>query len=186
MSYYSPIYSRSTYTPSSSGTGGIHYFNNSPTHEAQMWPASNAALTSANDEYGSPKGGLPAFQRLTSSNAHYAPAGRTANHYNYGSQVSDRIVHAVECIDCVRNIVFMLRIMKDKVFWYFVFFFLLSNLVSDYRTLGSITMTPIILRTIAQRPRWAIAMPVPLICQLRRRYQPVSYSDSSFSSYTRF
>lgn len=83
---YSPIYSRSTYTPSSSGTAGIPYFNNSPTHEGQMWSSNSATLVPANDGYGSPKGGLPGFQRLTSSN--YAPAGRTANHYNYGSQVS--------------------------------------------------------------------------------------------------
>lgn len=81
-SYYSPIYSRSSFTPSS---GGIHYFNNSPTHDGQMW-STNAPLTPTSDDYGSPKGGLPAFQRLTSSSVHYSPA-RT-NHFNYGSQVS--------------------------------------------------------------------------------------------------
>lgn len=82
-SYYSPIYSRSSFTPSSSG---LHYFNTSPPHEGQMW-ATNAPLTPTSDDYGSPKGGLPAFQRLTSSSVHYSPTART-NHFNYGSQVS--------------------------------------------------------------------------------------------------
>lgn len=84
MSHYSPIYSRSTFTPSSSS--GLHYFNNnSPTHEAQMW-STNPSLTPTSDDYGSPKGVLPGFQRITASNVHYSPTGRT--NFNYGSQVS--------------------------------------------------------------------------------------------------
>lgn len=96
-SYYSPIYSRSSYTPSSNqGTTGLQYFSNSPTHEGQMWSPSNTAeLASAAGYASPPRGGLPAFQRLTSTaSLHYAPTPRTTNHYNYGSQVSSDIFYA--------------------------------------------------------------------------------------------
>lgn len=95
LASYSPICSRSSYTPSSQGATTIQYFNSNQTHDAQMWSASGASTATAlpsvvNDDYGSPKSGtLPGFQRLTSSsNLHYAPTtARTLNTFNYGTQV---------------------------------------------------------------------------------------------------
>lgn len=70
---YSP---HRTFTPSS---GNMQYFNNSPSHESQMW-STGGVLTS--DEYSSQKGGLPAFQRL--QQASYRTASRS-HPYNYGA-----------------------------------------------------------------------------------------------------
>lgn len=78
FSLCSPLYSRSNYA----------YY--SPPHESQMWSTS-APLTPNSDDYGSPKsglpGGLPGFQRITSSAVHYTPTGRPTPQY-YGSHVS--------------------------------------------------------------------------------------------------
>ncbi|XP_037039370.1 box A-binding factor-like isoform X3 [Bradysia coprophila] len=73
----SPMYSpHRTFTPSS---GNMQYFNNSPSHESQMWSAGSGLTT---DDYASPKGGLPAFQRLTQSS--YRTNNRS-HPYNYTS-----------------------------------------------------------------------------------------------------
>lgn len=70
---YSP---HRTFTPSS---GNMQYFNNSPSHESQMWSTGNALTT---DDYNSPKGGLPAFQRLTQTS--YRTTSRS-HPYSYPS-----------------------------------------------------------------------------------------------------
>ncbi|KAJ6636294.1 Transcription factor GATA-4, partial [Pseudolycoriella hygida] len=71
----SPMYSpHRTFTPSS---GNMQYFNNSPSHESQMWSTG----TSLTDDYSNQKGGLPTFQRLTQGGYNRATS-RTAP-YSY-------------------------------------------------------------------------------------------------------
>lgn len=93
--YFSPLYSRSSITPLSNA-GTMQFFSSSPTHDGSHIWSSNTIGLAAPEDYtgGTPKGSLPAFQRITSNANSFTPThvSRT-NQYTtslstYGSQVS--------------------------------------------------------------------------------------------------
>ncbi|XP_059611985.1 box A-binding factor-like isoform X2 [Phlebotomus argentipes] len=89
----SPLYPRTSITPLST-TGAMQFFGGSPTHEgSQIWSSNPIGLPAPEDyASGTPKGSLPAFQRIITSNANFAPnhvsrpSSYTSALPTYGSQ----------------------------------------------------------------------------------------------------